>query len=312
MLDHVVAASGTRIGWVNLPQPVRAAVEGILGGGMVEAISQPGGFSPGTADRVRTADGVRAFVKAVSPDQNEHSPSMHRREAQIMAALPASVSAPRLLGCFDDGYWVALVLEDVDGRHPTTPWEPGELRQVIAALERLADSTTPVPVPGLPSARESLADDLAGWRRIRADPPDHLDPWAARRLDRLCADADRGLAALTGQTLVHLDVRADNLLLRHDGTVMFLDWPWACVGPAWLDTLLLLINVRLFGGFDTQALLLDLATRTGTDVDDLTAALEGFAGFFTDIARRPPPQGLPTLRAFQRAQGSAILSWLAQ
>ena len=67
----MVTASGVRIGWVDLPEPVRAAVEDIIGGTVVEARSQSGGFSPGTADRVRTADGRRAFVKAVSADLNE-------------------------------------------------------------------------------------------------------------------------------------------------------------------------------------------------------------------------------------------------
>ena len=35
----------------------------------------------------------------------------------MTAALPASVPAPGLLGCHDDGYRVALVLEDIEGRH---------------------------------------------------------------------------------------------------------------------------------------------------------------------------------------------------
>ncbi|MET7709314.1 hypothetical protein [Micromonospora sp. NPDC005413] len=38
----------------------------------------------------------------------------------------------------------------------------------------------------------------------------------------------------------------------------------------------------------------------------------GLAGFFTDGARRPPPPGIPTVRAFQQAQADALLPWLAQ
>ena len=53
---------------LDLPAAVRSRIEGIIGGGAVtEAVSQRGGFSPGTADRVRTERGPRAFVKAVSP-----------------------------------------------------------------------------------------------------------------------------------------------------------------------------------------------------------------------------------------------------
>ncbi|MGH3427861.1 MAG: hypothetical protein ACRDQZ_09895 [Mycobacteriales bacterium] len=78
----MTSASGVRIGWAELPHEVRSDVEVIVGGVVVEAVSQVGGFSPGTADRVRTADGRRAFVKAVSPAQNERSPELHRHEAR--------------------------------------------------------------------------------------------------------------------------------------------------------------------------------------------------------------------------------------
>jgi aminoglycoside phosphotransferase (APT) family kinase protein len=308
----MVSATGVRIGWRDLPSGVRDAVEAILGGTVVEAVSQPGGFSPGTADRVRTADGRRAFVKAVSPAQNDESPALHRREALVTAALPAAAPTPRLLGCHDDGTWVALVLSDVKGRHPATPWRADELARVMDTLDLLASTLTPSPVPDAPSARHSLARDFGGWRRIAAHPPADLDPWAAWHLDELAALADRGLAALDGDTLVHADIRADNLLLGPRGAVTVVDWPWACRGPVWLDRLLLLVNVRLFGGHDTDPLLSRCATATGADIGDLVAALTGLAGFFADCARLPPPPGLPTVRAFQRAQADVTLSWLRE
>jgi aminoglycoside phosphotransferase (APT) family kinase protein len=308
----VIDASGIRIGWSDLPQRVRRAVEEIIGDRVVEAVSQRGGFSPGTADRVRTVTGRRAFVKAVSPAQNADSPAMHRREARITAALPAEAPVPRLLGCHDDGYWVALVLEDVPGRQPATPWLPDELTAVLATLDELAERLTPCAVPGLPTAAERLAVDLTGWHRIRAEPPADLDPWLAGHLDELCRLADRGLAALTGDTLTHTDLRADNLLISDDGSVTLVDWPWACLGPAWLDTLLLLINVRLFGDRRSEQLLALRPTVAGVDPLDLTGALAGLAGFFLDGARRPPPPGLPTLRAFQHAQAEVTISWLRE
>ena len=301
-------ASGVRIGWVDLPDHVRLGVEEIIGDRVVETVSQPGGFSPGTADRVRTADGRRAFVKAVSPAQNADSPGMHRREARITAALPAEVPAPELLGRYDDGTWIALVLQDIEGRHPVTPWRADELERVLAALGRLARVTTPVPIPDLLPVADYLREDLAGWHRIRADPPADLDPWAARHLDELCALSDRALVAVAGDTLVHVDVRADNLLVGPHGTVTIVDWPHACRGAAWLDTLLLLINVRLYGGHDTDALL----DRCAADPDDVIAALAAVGGYFVDGARKPAPPGLPTLRTFQRAQGDAVLSWLRE
>ena len=72
----------------------------------VPALAQAGGFSPGTADRVRTADGRRAFVKAVSRTINAHSVELHRREIHVTGNLPEGVAVPRLRGSYDDGEWV--------------------------------------------------------------------------------------------------------------------------------------------------------------------------------------------------------------
>ncbi|PWU60395.1 aminoglycoside phosphotransferase [Micromonospora globispora] len=308
----MASATKTRIGWLDLPPHVRAAVEEILGDRVVEAVSQSGGYSPGTADRVRTAAGRRAFVKAVSPAQNDRSPGMHRAEARIAAALPPYAPAPRLLGSHDDGDWVALVFTDVEGRHPATPWVAGELDAVLTALATMATALTPTPITAVPTAAEQLAYDFAGWRRIAEDRPADLDPWARAHLSELVAAAEWGVAALAGNTLCHLDVRADNLLIGPDRAVTVVDWPWACRGPAWLDTVLLLVNVRLHGGHDTEALLHRLPVTADVDPAAVTGVLAGLAGFFLDGARQPPPVGIPTVRAFQRAQGDAVLPWVAR
>jgi Ser/Thr protein kinase RdoA (MazF antagonist) len=253
---------------------------------------------------VRTADGTRAFVKAVSPAQNPFSPDFHRREVHITAALPADAPTPTLLGSYDDGDWVALVLTDVPGHHPTTPWQPDELSTVQATLADLATALTPCPVD-VPDAQDHLREDFRGWHRLRSDPSPTLDPWATAHLVDLCDLADRGHTALAGNTLAHTDIRADNLLIGPQGTVTVVDWPLACRGPAWLDRLLLLINVRLYGG--SVPLHID-----GADPADLLGALAGLGSFFADAARQPPPPGLPSLRAFQQAQADVVLSWLRE
>jgi hypothetical protein len=71
---------------------------------------------------------------------------------------------------------------------------------------------------------------------------------------------------------------------------------------------ILLVNVRLYGGLDCEAL---LRTIDG-DLDDMRSVLIGIAGFFVNGSRRPAPPGLPTLRAFQKAQADALLGWLAE
>ncbi|MEV7629372.1 phosphotransferase [Actinoplanes sp. NPDC089786] len=295
----IPAIGGVRLGWRDLPGEVQGAVAAILKSPVTEAVSQSGGFSPGTADRVTTAAGDRAFVKAVSPDQNPRSAELARQEAEICAALPASTNAPRLRGTFDDGHWVVLVFDDIDGRHPRTPWMKDELDAAVSAVTDLARSLTPSPFPRGRTAAETLATDFGGWSRIAADPPADLDPWLRPRLDDLVATAGRGLASLTGDTLVHLDIRPDNMLITAAGDVWFVDWPHACNGPDWLDLTLLAMNVEVHGG-DGDA----VRPAEGVDV------VVGSVGYFLDQSRLPPPPGLPTVRAFQRAQGDALLPWM--
>jgi len=54
-------------------------------------------------------------------------------------------------------------------------------------------------------------------------------------------------------------------------------------------------------------------TRAGRAAsrDAVRAAACAMAGYFTERALRPPPPGLPTLRAFQAAQGEIARHWLA-
>ena len=108
-------AQGRRLPWDEVPVEVRRAVEHLVGGRIVSAVNQPGGFSPGVAARCALDDGRRCFVKAVSSAQNPVSPSVHRREAVVAAALPAGLPVPTFLGSHDDGEWVALAFEDVEG-----------------------------------------------------------------------------------------------------------------------------------------------------------------------------------------------------
>jgi aminoglycoside phosphotransferase (APT) family kinase protein len=307
------AATGRRVAWADAPGWLRDEVAARLGGTVVEAVTQPSGFSPGLAVRLRLADGRRAFVKAVGPGPNPDSAGIHRSEARTMAALPRSAPAPRLLWSLDRHGWVALAFEDVDGVHPALPWRPDELRRVLDMVADLAATLTPAP-PGLPPVAERLSDTFAGWRRLAAasagrDDLAGLDPWAVRHLQRLVDLEARWPAATEGGTLLHLDLRADNLLLTPT-RVVAVDWPYASAGAAWVDLLLLLPSVTMQGGPDPEPTFAAHPVAAGADPVAVTATLAAFAGFLLDGARLPPPPGLPTLRAFQLGQGVVALDWL--
>jgi hypothetical protein len=92
--------------------------------------------------------------------------------------------------------------------------------------------------------------------------------------------------------------------------VVAVDWPWACVGAAWVDLLLLLPSVTMQGGPDPEATFAAHPVAAGADPEAVTTALAALAGFLVGDARLPPPPGLPTLRAFQLGQGLVALDWL--
>ncbi|MEU2771708.1 aminoglycoside phosphotransferase family protein [Streptomyces sp. NPDC007162] len=306
-------AEGTRIPWEALPARVRDAVADLLGGAPVtQAVTQAGGFSPGVAARIRTAAHRAAFVKAVGADTNPDSPALHRAEARNAAALPAAVPAPRLLGSYDDGTWVALVFEEVDGCQPHVPWRPEELRRVLDAVAALGRALTPSPVDAPPAA-EHLADAFDGWRRLIEGPgvaADRLDDWTVSHLAELAATAAPWPGSVTGDTLAHGDLRADNMLLTADGGVVFVDWPHAVRAAPWFDLLVMLPCVRAQGGPDPERVFAAHPLGRDADPDRVTAALAALTGYFLEHSVRPAPPGLPTLRSFQRAQGDAALSWL--
>jgi len=290
-----------RVAYDALPAPVREWVDATLGSPVVQARTQPGGFSPGVAARLRCADGTRAFVKAVSAETNADSPELHRRESEVLRALPAGLPVPRLVAAYDETPWVALLIEDVEGRQPRLPWDDAELDRVLA----LAGRVNAAAGLELGSIGERLAE-WAGWSRLAAgDGPE--DPWARRHLPRLVALEQTVTDAAAGEHLLHVDFRADNILLGAE-TDWLVDWPWARVGAPWVDVVLGAPCIALQGGPAPDELL----RRAGitADPEAVTSVAAAFAGLMVYSSVQPPPPGIPTVREFQAVQGRIALDWL--
>jgi aminoglycoside phosphotransferase (APT) family kinase protein len=307
-------AEGSRVAWQDVPQPVRQAIERVCGAAVAEAVTQPGGFSPGVAARVRCADGTRHFVKAASAETNPDTPRFHRREARMLADLDPLIAAgrlpaPRLRGTVELGPWFALVVDDVDGRQPTLPWQDAQLDLVLSAIDRLA-ALTPAPASA-PAIADLLGEDLTGWRTLASTPgDDRVDPWSRARLGELAALEATWGGHASGDTLLHSDIRADNLLLTRDGVVV-VDWPHACRGAAFTDLVFFAPSVAMQGGPEPADLLARSRTGRAASRDSVTAVVCALAGYFTSRSLQPPPPGLPTVRRFQAAQGEITRRWLA-
>jgi Ser/Thr protein kinase RdoA (MazF antagonist) len=235
---------------------------------------------------------------------------MHRREARITAALPPAAPAPRLLASYDADGWVALLLEDIDGRHPELPWRAEELSRVVETIDELFDDLTPCPLADARRVDEDWRDEFSGWRdAAAAGVPAGLDGWCVRHLDRLADLESRWVEAASGDTLLHLDLRADNMLVSAD-RVWLVDWPWAARGAPVFDLVGFAPSVAMQGGPEPAELLTMSRYGRQADRETLDVLVATVTGYFLTRALLPPSPGLPTVRAFQAAQGAVALRWL--
>lgn len=302
----------TRLTFAELPADVRDWVEHVLGAPVVRTEPASGGYSPGVAEAVFAADGSAVFVKAGHPSRNPDSPALLRSELRTLRGMPPGLPIAGLIDALDQGPdgWVALVLDHIDGRQAPLPWTDATIEAALATLAELRDALTPAP----PAAWDDAADALRGmfghWPEL-AGATD-LDPWLADRHRALTAAADAALTGLAGDTLVHLDLRADNLMLRTDGRLIVVDWAWAVRGPAWLDPALLAIEFISSAepGVDADGWIARIAADHGIGTEPIVGVLVGILSYFEQVGRQPDPPGLPTVREFQRFQAAALREWL--
>ncbi|MEU4155231.1 phosphotransferase [Actinoplanes sp. NPDC026670] len=292
----------TRLRWSDIPDSLRSRAEAAVATPLREVASAPGGFTPGVASAVAGTSGERFFVKAIARHTSEVAGS-YLREALLAEALPPQVPSPRLLWWHDDGVWIVMLFEYVEGRTP----QIADLDPVLAAVAALG--ATPGP-SGLPRLVDEYAEDFVSWRAV--------DSWdaivggypelAAASLDALAAREKRWSQVADGTALVHGDLRLDNMIRAGD-RVWIVDWPNACTGAAWFDLLLMTPSLAMHG-VDVETLIGEHPLTAGVDRDDLDTVLVAAAGYFVSRSLLPPPPAAPAVRDFQRAQAKALLAWL--
>ena len=265
-----------------------------------------------------TENGRRVFTKAVGPGLNPVTPTMHRKEINVVASIPPDAPVPRLLWSYDEGKggWVILIFEHAAGLHPAQPWRNRELHRVVAAMERLSTTLTPSPLGDSIAGTASglFATEICGWRKMLGARPsrlDCLDKWSQRHIETLAAIEETAARVVAGNTLLHMDIRADNILLTPE-RVWFVDWAHACNGPSWLDVVAFAPSVTMQGGPLPEEVISKHSACGAAESDAITAAVVAIAGYFTRKALLSPPPGLPTIRAFQSAQGLVAREWAMQ
>jgi len=298
-----------RLEWHFLPRDLRAAVERRCGSPVVAAHSRTRGFTPGFASVLECADGSTHFVKAASVRAQGMFAAAYREEARKLTLLPPTVPAPRLAWVIDDE-WVALGIDHVDGRHPARPWRRDDLDACLDALETVVAELSPPPEEmGLGDTSQEFASFLAHWDDLRASPPDL--PLLAEHLEAAAALAARYAEVMAGDTLVHTDVRDDNVLLDTEGRAWFCDWNFPVTGAPWLDSLLMLVGPR-GDGLDVEAVMAERALLRDVPGEDVDTVIALVTAYFLKSSADPVPPTSPYLREHQRWQGEVCWEWLCE
>lgn len=308
MTGHIPhGKTARRLQWQFLPPNLRAAIERRCGSSVVSASSQDSGFTPGFASVLTCEDGSRHFVKAASVAAQQIFAESYREEARKLAALPPGVPAPRLLWSIDSD-WVVLGIEYVDARQPSRPWREQDLAACLDALEQAASLLTPTPLV-LDSFASEFGAWPAYWESLRATTPDLAG--LADHLEEAAALAAGFPEAAAGETLVHTDVRDDNVLIDRAGRAMFCDWNWPVEGADWLDSLFALIGPR-GDGLDVEAVIKARPLLRDVPAEYVDRMLALIIGYFLKSAGDPVPPTSPYLRDAQRWQGEVCWAWLAE
>lgn len=205
----------TRTRWEDLPVLVREAVVEQVGK-VFSVAPAPCGAGAQIVATLHTAAGP-IFLKGVRLDGPRAE--VRRIEYRVQPYLPQV--APRLLWHAEAAGWLLLAFEHVDGRHADLSLGSPDL----PAIAELLTALSVVRCPGLPV--------LPVERR-----------WAP-----FADGAD--LRLLRGDTLVHMDLTAENILIGD--RVRVVDWAWPTLGAAWLDTAAMVVRLIQAGHTPAQA-----------------------------------------------------------
>lgn len=263
---------------------------------VVHAVPVRQGYANNRRWLVRLDDSRTVFAKHAD---DEPGAVWLRREHQVYEQLHGPFM-PELIGWHDDGELPVLVLEDLSASTWPPPWTSEQLRAVQDTLRDIAGRPA---TDGLLSASQTWYGQ-GGWPEIAHNPAQFLalglctPQWLHQCLPAILAVAD--FAGLDGDSIVHLDVRSDNLCFRGNQPVLF-DWNHAALGNPQFDLAFWLPSLTLEGGPQPSAVL--------TDPDPTVVTL--VAGFFASRAGLPLLPKLPLVREFQLRQLRVALPWMA-
>lgn len=290
-----------RPSWETVPPLVREFVEQRFGP-VLRTTSLPSGNTPGVVSALEVADRT-VVLKTIA--REEPLARAYEAEGAVGALLPSTAPAPAVLAHDVVAEWVVVLFEYVAGRHPDLSPASPDLVPVHRLLCQLG--TTLSPCPGsLAAAGEDLRAEFSSWRRLTS--ADLRGSWAADYHGTLITLEQCVLDAMDGDTLLHTDLGATNMVVSTSG-VTVLDWSWAVRGAAWVDVAFLLPQLIMAGHAPAAA---EAAMRGVPAWEHAsTDAIDGFAAAVTGLWTATAGSGPPSLQEYRVRALRAGRSWVA-
>jgi len=243
------------------------------------------------------SDGSSVFAKRAV---DEMTAEWLRREHQMYQLLAGKHLAPELVG-WVDGELPMLVLEDLSEAVWPPPWNSMQVDAVRLALSEVASVDPPEDLPIFVDGEQAHE----GWNFVLAGPGDFLDLGLcdARWLDRFghVLQAASRAAPLAGNSLLHHDVRSDNLCIHRDAALLF-DWNLACIGNPQFDIAFWVPSLAAESGLPPEELMPNCPPQLAAYI----------AGFFASHAGQPVIPHAPLVRQAQFQQLQIALPWAAR
>jgi Phosphotransferase enzyme family len=270
----------------RVPESIRRA-SAALGLAPVSWTSPPFGLSAAERHVVLFDNGTRVFVKgATDPDTTVWLANEFHLLEQVGGHF-----GPEVIAWLSDDQRPVLVTADLSSAYwpaaggTTTQWRAGDIDAVLATLEQLRA------LPAGPSL-PSVSWPQPCWsglveRRIPARLGLCSQEWLDRHGPEIIAFDER--ATPDGCSIVHGDVRSDNLCLLADGQVRLVDWSVSGVGHPLHDLIALLPTLRLEGGPAPASVLRDpvaMIVRLAGPVVARAASRRKMPDWLRDVLRR--------------------------
>ncbi len=270
----------------RIPGSVKRA-SAALGLAPVSWTSPPFGLSAAERHLVLFDNGARAFVKGAT---DRETTTWLTNEFHLLEQVGGRFG-PEVIAWLSDDQQPVLVTTDLSPAYwpaaggTTTQWRAGDIDAVLATLGRLRAMPAGTSLPPVSWPRPCWSGLVE--RRVPARLGLCSRQWLDRHGPEIIALDER--APPDGRSVVHGDVRSDNLCLLADGQVRLVDWSASGAGHPMHDLITLLPTLHLEGGPAPASVLRDpvaMIVRLAGPVVARAASRREMPDWLRDVLRR--------------------------